>query len=229
MKKKSAKELILDQLKEKSSMKQDVFQKTIQYFELLKEVLAEVAAELKHEMESADHRIDIEYRSIGKYEAELKFAGDILFFHMHSNVFNFDKSHVMHKTSYVKADGLRAYCGMINVYNFLSDSIKYNRFNDSGYLVARLFVNKEEHFFVEGKQQLSVLYNDFMNSKLDKQILKDIVHATVLHTINFDLLTPSYTQQQEITVHEVHQLTNDMKIKTGKRLGFKFEAETDSY
>ena len=68
-----------------------------------------------------------------------------------------------------------------------------------------------------------------MNSKLDKQILKDIVHATVLHTINFDLLTPSYTQQQEITVHEVHQLTNDMKIKTGKRLGFKFEAETDSY
>ena len=229
MKKKSTKDLIIKQLKDKSCMKQDVFQQTTYFFEQLKEVLQEITEELKIEVSSMDQRIEIEYRSRGKYEAELKFAGDVLFFHMHSNVFTFDDSHSIHKTSYVKGDEFRAYCGMINIYNFLSDSIKYNRFNDSGYLVARLFVNKEDHFFVEGKQQLGITYNDFMNSKLDRVALKDIVHSTILHTIDFDLLTPPYNQVKEITEHEVQELTNEMKIKTGKTLGFRFESDSDSH
>ena len=228
MEKKSVKELILEQLQEKSCMKQDVFQQTAHFFEILKEILAEIAEELKQDIGKQDNRIEIEYTSRGKYEAELKFAGDVLIFQMHSNVFNFDKSHRLYKTSYVKGDELRAYCGIINVYNFLADSIKYNRFNDSGYLVARLFVNKEDHFFVEGKRQLGFLYNDFINSTLDRKTLKDIVQSTILYTLDFDLLTPPYDQMKEITVHEVHELTNEMKIKTGKRLGFRFESDSDS-
>ncbi|MBL4653142.1 MAG: hypothetical protein JKY53_09825 [Flavobacteriales bacterium] len=226
MEKKSARELILEQLKEKSCMKQDVYQRTAHFFELLKEILAEIAEELKVEIGEEGNRIEIEYTSRGKYEAELKFAGDVLLFHMHSNVFNFDKSHRLYKTSYVKEDESRAYCGIINVYNFLADSIKYNRFNDSGYLVARLFVNKDDHFFVEGKRQLGFLYNDFINSTLDRKILKDILQSTILYTLDFDLLTPPYDQMKEITVHEVHELTNEMKIKTGKRLGFRFESDS---
>lgn len=33
---------------------------------------------------------------------QIKVAGDILDFEMHSNVFEFDKSHAMFKTSYIK-------------------------------------------------------------------------------------------------------------------------------
>ena len=44
----------------------------------------------------------------------------------------------------------RTYCGVINMYNFLSDSFKYNRENDLGYLIGRMFINKE-NTFVEGK------------------------------------------------------------------------------
>ena len=43
---------------------------------------------------------------------------------------------------------------MINIYNFLSDSFVYDRERDLGYLVARVFLNKEGHFFVQGKKQL---------------------------------------------------------------------------
>ncbi|MDA9563317.1 hypothetical protein N9R81_01420 [Flavobacteriales bacterium] len=222
-------ELIVAQLRKKSCMKQDVFQNTTKHFEQLKKVLSEIADDLKIKMAKSDQRIEIEYRSRGKYEAELRFAGDVLIFQMHTNVFSFDENHSIHKSSYVKEDELRAYCGMINIYNFLADSIKYNRYNDSGYLVARLFLNREDHFFVEGKPQFGYRYNDFMNKTLSLDILKDIIQATILYTLDFDLLTPPYEHMKEITVHEVHELTNEMKIKTGKRLGFQFESDSDSH
>ena len=66
---------------------------------------------------------------------------------MHTNTFSFDKSHQIWNSSYVKEDEYKAYCGVINVYNFLSDSFKYNRANDLGYMIGRLFINKEKHFF----------------------------------------------------------------------------------
>ena len=37
-----------------------------------------------------------------------------------------------------------------------------------GYCIGRIFINKENHYFVEGKRQLGFLYNDFMNSKMNK-------------------------------------------------------------
>ena len=43
-------------------------------------------------------------------------------------------------TSYVKEDKNRSYCGVIHLYNFLADSFKYNRLNDVGYLIGRVFI-----------------------------------------------------------------------------------------
>ena len=161
MRKPTGKELILKVLKEKSSLKQDVFHKNIKVFEDLKHIVKEVAHELKSEAEKIDKRIIVDYKEKGPYEIELKVAGDILFFHMHTNVFDFDKSHPMWKTSYVRDNPSNSYCGMIYVYNFLADSFKYNRVGDVGYMIARMFINNESHYFVEGKRQLGFLYNDF--------------------------------------------------------------------
>jgi len=141
---------------------------------------------------------------------------------MHTNVFDFDKSHNIWNTSYLKEDELRAYCGMINIYNFLADSFKYNRVNDLGYLVARFFVNKELHYFVEGKRQLGFLYNDFVNKKINQKDIREIIESSILYSMDFDLLTPPYNSMKEVSVIDVIETTNAMKIKTGKRLGFKF-------
>jgi hypothetical protein len=77
---------------------------------------------------------------------ELKAAGDLIIFHMHTNVFKLDQSHSLWKSSYLEEDEMRGYFGLINVYNFLSDSFKFNREGDLGYLVARIFLNKDGHF-----------------------------------------------------------------------------------
>jgi hypothetical protein len=227
MPKKSGKELILKVLKEKSSLKQDVFHQNIKVFEEMKSIVKEVVADLKNASEKIDPRIQVDYREKGPYEIELKIAGDVLFFHMHTNVFEFDKSHPMWKTSYVRDVPSRSFCGMINVYNFLADSFKYNRVNDVGYMIARIFVNSELHYFVEGKRQLGFLYNDFAKKKMDKQAMKNIIESAIIYALDFDLFTPPFEEMQEVSVSQILEVSENMRIKTGKRLGFRFQADSD--
>lgn len=224
---KSPKELILDTLKEKACLKQNVFKKTITTFLDFKAEASKLSAELKEEMEKVDKDVFIDFIDKSDYEFHIKFGGDILVFFMHTNVFDFDKSHSIWNSSYIKEDNLRSYCGMINVYNFLADSFKYNRVNDVGYLVARFFLNKDLHYFVEGKRQLGFLYNDFMHEKINTEKIRAIIESTILYSMDFDLLTPKYETMQEVSVHEINEVTTVNNLKTGKRLGFKFQADSD--
>jgi hypothetical protein len=227
MPKPTGKDLILKLLKEKSSLKQDVFHKNIKVFDELKEVIKEVITDIRREAEKIDKRIIVDYKEKGPYEIELKVAGDILFFQMHTNVFEFDKSHSMWKTAYVRDVPSRSYCGMIYVYNFLSDSFKYNRVSDVGYMIARMFINNESHYFVEGKRQLGFLYNDFANKTIDREGLKNIVLSSIIYSLDFDLFTPPFDEMQEISVSQILEASENMRIKTGKRLGFRFQADND--
>jgi hypothetical protein len=226
-KNKTPKALIIETLKEKACLKQTVFRHTIAIFQDFKAKAKELTNELETEMGEIDKDVLIEFVDKGNYEFHIKFGGDILVFFMHTNVFDFEKSHNMWNTSYLKEDELRAYCGMINVYNFLADSFKYNRVNDLGYLVARLFVNKELHYFVEGKRQLGFLYNDFVNEVINPKKIREIIESTILYSMDFDLLTPPYNAVKEVSVNDIFEATNAINIKTGKRLGFKFQADND--
>jgi hypothetical protein len=172
-------------------------------------------------------KIPFVFRDRSEFEAELKFAGDTLVFMMHTNVFEMPRDHEVMKTPYVKEDSDRSYCGIINIFNFLSDSFKYNRINDVGYLIGRIFINKDMHYFIEGKREIGFLYESFTNAKMTKKMALEIIESAVLYTINFDLLTPPYNNIKEVTVQEFRAALDPMQIKTGKRLGFKFQADTD--
>tara|TARA_R110001592_G_scaffold88299_12_gene260089 strand:- start:3369 stop:4064 length:696 start_codon:yes stop_codon:yes gene_type:complete len=226
--KKSPKELIIDVLKEKACLKQSVFRKTIDVFRDFKVEAEQLAEELKDEMCKVDDQVVLEFTEKGDYEFHIKFGGDILVFYMHTNVFEFPKSHQIWNNSYLKETPLNSYCGMINVYNFLSDSFKYNRINDTGYLVARCFINNEKHFFIEGKRQLGFLYNNFASEVIDNKKIRSILESTILYSMDFDLLTPPYDTMKEVSVMDIFEVTNAVKIKTAKRLGFKFQADSDN-
>ncbi len=224
---KNAQELIIGALKDKACNKQKVYKLTFSAFETLKKVLREIATELSEEMSKIDTNVEIKYESTGTFEARLKFSGDVLVFNMHTNIFNFQDDHYIFKTSYVQEDQSRSYCGMIQIFNFLADSFKYNRIQDVGYLVGRIFINKDKHYFVEGKRQLGFLYNDFEESLLDKSKLKAIVESAILYSIEFDLLVPPYDEVKQLTLAEKIEQIGSMAIKTGKRLGFRFQADND--
>ena len=195
-------ELLFNLIKDKSVLKQDVFSNIILNFKVLKGVLKEIGDDLNNKLSDIDERIIIEYKDSGEFEAQLRVSGDLLVFQMHSNVFKFDPENSLWKTSYISENTNRGYCGLINIYNFLNDSFKYNRSNDLGYLIGRLFINHENHFMVQGKRQLGFLYNDFINATIDKDKLKSIVQSAILYSLDFDLLVPNYDLVNKVSVNE---------------------------
>lgn len=222
-----AKSIILKLLKEKSALKQDVYYQTIDLFKELKEVVRELADELKPEADRIDKRLIVEYYDKSEFEFELKVAGDVLIFNMHTNVFEFDKTHPLWRTSYVRDVPSNSFCGQISIYNFLSDSFKFNRINDTGYLLARVFINAEKHYFVDGKRQLGFLYNDFVNNIIDRAALRRITESLIIYALDFDLYTPPFDAVKEVSVLQIMEASISNNVKTAKRLGFRFQADND--
>ncbi|MDE6711628.1 MAG: hypothetical protein K2J53_04395 [Alistipes sp.] len=215
---------ILDTLVRKSTLKQQVFDHTFSVFNQLKETLLEMASELDDQLEGhLDRRVRIEYRDRGKFEVQLQTANDVLIFQMHTDVFDFDAAHPVRQTAYVQDDARNSYCGVINIYNFLSDSFKFNRNADEGYLIGRLFINRERRYFVEGKGQTSLRAADFGRAEIDRDALVTVSEEAIAFALDFDLLTTPYETLARVTVDQFNTKMDNSKFVTGKRLGYDFD------
>lgn len=218
---------VLDLITTKSTLKRDIFELTIQRFADLKVQLEKITEGLQADVAERDPRLEISFKDLGKFQCQLTIAGDIFLFHMHTNVFQFAKNSMYWKSGYLQEDETRGFCGSIQVYNFLADSFRYRREQDVGYLVARLFLNKENHFFVEGKKEMGYIFNDFVNSELSDRCICKIVYAVIKSSLEFDLYSPEYSDIDQISVREARSLKDVISLKTGKRLGFQFNSEID--
>ena len=225
MEKKDIKSNIFSSLKEKSAVKQQVHDNTLNVLSDVKQILQDLNEELNQKLGDMDHRVHLEYTDNGNYSAQLKIAGDLLIFAMHSNVFEFDRSHGVWKTSYIQKDKMASYCGIINIYNFLSDSFKYNRQQDLGYLVGSIFVNNDMHYFTEGKRQLGFFFNNFGNEIINKSSLTNIINLSINYALEFDLLVPPYDTVKIASVEQISDRIQLSKLRTGKRLGFQFNSD----
>lgn len=221
------KQKILALLKEKSVMKQDVFKNTIASFDLLRKAINEIASNLKEETEAIDKRIGIHVTETNNYVTQLKVASDVLEFFMHTNVFQFEKSHMMFKTGYIKKNEANSYCGIINVYNFLADSFKYNRSEDLGYLVCRIFINREMRFFIEAKGMMGNKYSSFSDLPISKEIFLEIINDLIIYVISFDLFTPPIETVRQVSVGEIQEKVSSINLRIGKRLGYGSSSGTD--
>lgn len=214
-------------LVEKSSLKLDIFENTMQALRLFKQQIENLNQEYLQQGQAPTSGRSIafsnKYRS--DYEIELQFGGDILLFLMHTNIFEFSRDHDVRRTSYIRNDPNRSYSGVINIYNFLADSFKYNRVNDIGYLIGRVFINKDNHYFIEGKRELGFLYNDFGQNVMNAEAAMTIVKAAILYTINFDLLTPPYEEVKIVSVNNILNALDEFSLRTGKRIGFQFNPD----
>ncbi|MCF8233259.1 MAG: hypothetical protein K9G67_04855 [Bacteroidales bacterium] len=223
----SPKRNLFEELTDKAQLKQKVYSNTLDTFGLLNLAMNSIVEDYRNFQKKNKETVPFELKPKGDFELELKFAGDVLIFLMHTNVFEFSRNHEVMKTSYVKEDKERSYCGVINIFNFLADSFKYNRLNDVGYLIGRVFVNKDMHYFIEGKREIGLLYNNFNTAVMNETSAREIVESAIRYTINFDLLTPPYENVKEITLYEMRSTLDSITLKTGKRLGFKFQADKD--
>ncbi len=225
MKKKQVKEdkteAIVSALKYKASTKQLIYRNTMEIFSRMKAIAEEVTDELAARFAAIDPHVIIEYSDKNQFEFHVKFSGDLLVFTMHSNVITFPPDHILYKNEYCQEDSRRIFFGHIMVYNFMADSIKYNRLHDPGYFVARLLLNFENHFYVEGVKQLNFLHPDVATNIIAEDILKLFIESAMLLAIETDLQAPPL---QEIMVISLQEKTDNMMVHGGEKVGFKMKA-----
>ena len=221
--KESLKNLVFD----KSDLKRQVYYATKETFEMFRNITRELMSLFEEQAHKEGRDVHFSFTDHGDFEFEVKFAGDVLVFVMHSNVFEFSHDHQVMKSPYIRDDKRRSYCGVIRIYNFLADSFLYNRDQDLGYMIGRVFVNNEKHYFIEGKRELGMLYNNFNTSLITSESVQSIVESAIEYTTNFDLLTPPYDEVKLVSVGEMRSDLDKKSLVTGKRLGFRFQADTD--
>ena len=221
--KESLKTLVFD----KSDLRQGVYLATREAFDMFRATAREIIMELHQHPRCEKYKERFTFTNRGDFEFEVKFGSDVLLFLMHSNVFEFSRDHQVMKSPYIREDASRSHCGVIRIYNFLADSIEYRREQDLGYMIGRVFINKEKHYFIEGKRELGMLYTNFGTSLIDSASVQSIVESAIEYTTNFDLLTPPYDEEKQVSVGEMMSDIDKKSLVTGKRLGFRFQADTD--
>jgi len=218
---------LVDLLKSKSILKQNVYYNNVKWFNVFKKELYDCVAMLSKDLDDNADNIRLKIVDRSDTEVQLYIGSDVLIFQMHTNVFKIAEDNYVHQSSYIKQNPNNAYCGIINIYNFLADSYQFNRSNDYGYLISRIFINRENHFFIEGKGQLEFVYKDFLNQVLNKDVIIDVIMKVAAFAVDFDLTTPPYNKVSVVSVNEMQTISSNYKLKTGKRLGFKFQADSE--
>lgn len=221
------KDKIVDLLNNKAAVKQDIADYSEQVITMFKKVMQEQLQTLRMHIE--DPRVRLRYEEKGVHEFIAYIGSDVLVFQLHQNVFRLPEGHALLNSKYVEDDPMNAYYGIINIYNFLAESFERNRFMDAGYLIGRVFMNRSEHFMTEGKGQLGFLFNDVENNVITEDQVKQIIQCTIIYSIEFDLITPPYELVQETSVQEIQAVSSDLQVATGKRLGFRFSAESGDF
>lgn len=210
------------QIHNKTTLLNNVIDNTKQAFELMRSTSKQIIEDF-----AKSYPKEFIFTDKGDFEFEIRFGSDILVFMMHTNVFEFSRYHEVMKLPYVLQDKNRSFSGMINIYNFLTDSFDYNRDYDIGYLIGRVFINKENHYFIEGKREVGLLYSSFNTSIVNEESIESIVKSSMEYANNFDLLTPPFDEVKEISVEEIKSATAFKSQITAKRLGFEFQQDKD--
>ncbi len=216
-------DFIKSMLESKSDAKQRTYKHLLSTFQLLREEAKYVVNELKKRANPDDNEVTIEFQDISKHEFHVKLAGDLLIFVLHTNVVTFGADHFIMQDPYIQEKEVNRYFGQLNIYNFMSDSLKFHRVNDPGYLVARVMINHENRFFVEGEGPITNLFNGISEQPVSGEYLQLLVKLALTIAIENDLMAPPYQEVKFITLYQ--KLEHTPELGGGQKIGFKMSYE----
>ena len=212
------------QLQTTATLKKNIWKLTMEMFVHMKKETSGLVNEIL--LKSKDFPdIEIEYKEVDALEFNLKFGSDVLIFELQTNIVTFNATHPLMKTKYLQENRELRYFAQVMIYDFLSDSIKYNRTEDSGYLLARVLVNAENHFMVEGPRGLYYLFNGIEHTEATCENLSLLVKKTMAVAIDSDLFGPDFKQIQYITFGQ--KKAKNKEIGHGQKIGFQMKNDAD--
>lgn len=211
-------------LENKSAAKQLTYKNLLDAFQILADESNRVVDSLKGQGAFKDQDVTVDFIEVNEHEFQVKLAGDLLIFVLHTNIVTFDETHPTMQQPYCKENEINRYFGQIMIYNFMADSIRFNRINDPGYLVARILINHENRFLVEGEGRLGFLYNQISTKAIEANDLNSIVQNALTIAIENDLMAPPFPQVRFITLHQKMEKTSE--LGAGQKIGFRMNYES---
>jgi len=217
-------DFIKNMLESKSDAKQKTYKHLLETFAVLRKESQHILTDLKKRARPDDKGVTIELKEVSQHEFHIKLAGDLLIFVLHTNVVTFKPEHFIMQEKYIGENEVNRYFGQINIYNFMADSLKFNRVNDPGYLIARLMINHENRFFAEGEGPLTHLFNHISEAPISQEYLQLLVKLSLTIAIENDLVAPPYQEVKFITLYQKQEHTPE--LGGGQKIGFKMSYES---
>jgi len=212
-------ERIRTMLEYKSTAKQITYKKLLAAFDILAKESKRIITELKKKVKPGDSDVTLDFRKINAHEFQMKAAADMVIFVLHTNIVTFDDAHEIMKDPYIRATELNRYFGQIMIYNFMSDSLEFNRLNDPGYLLARLLINHEGRYIIEGEGKLGLVFSHISDSPITEADLVILVKLALTLAIENDLTALPYPQVKFITLNQ--KLEKTQELGAGSKIGFR--------
>ena len=209
-------------LESKSTAKQTAYKHICRAFSVLEAESKRVVEELKRRANPSDKDVTVEFNSINAQEFDVKLAGDMLIFVLGTNIVTLEESHTIMKEDYIRENEVNRYFGQIMVYNFMAESLKYNRTNDPGYLLARIMINHENRFFIEGERELQD-FNPISQQPVTDEELQQVVRIVLKMAIENDLVAPAFTEVKAITLNQKRD--HNLELGGAQKIGFKMSYE----
>lgn len=206
-------------LEYKSTAKQVTYKRLIHAFETLAKESKRVISELKKRAKPGDADVTLDFKRVNEHEFQVKVAGDMIIFVLHTNIVTFEDSHDVMKDAYIQSAEINRYFGQIMIYNFMSDSLQFHRINDPGYLLARLLINHEGRYIIEGEGKLGVVFSHISESPITEADLNILVKLALTLAIENDLTAPPYNQVKFITLHQ--KIEKTLELGAGQKIGFR--------
>lgn len=210
---------IAHQLETKSLVKQEAYRNLYKTFKSLQKEAQHVITQINERLKNKDKDVTLKVIKENDQEFHLKVAGDLIVFIMHTNIITLGKEHGFNKSEKVIENPFRKYLGQVNVYNFMADSFKFNRLNDPGVLLARLFVNYENHFLIEGSGQLNFMFDHVSDHTITQEDLNIFIKLLIAQAIDNDMVTPPFPEIRTISVHQ--KLQKSQELGGGAKMGFQ--------
>ena len=209
-------------LESKSTAKQTAYKHICRAFSVLEAESRRVVEELKRRANPSDKDVTVEFNAVNAQEFDVKLAGDMLIFVLGTNIVTLEESHTIMKEDYIRENEVNRYFGQIMVYNFMAESLKYNRTNDPGYLLARIMINHENRFFIEGERELEA-FNPISQLPVTDEELQQVVRIVLKMAIENDLVAPAFTEVKAITLNQKRD--HNLELGGAQKIGFKMSYE----
>lgn len=214
-----------DKLNSKARLKQRIWKNTLKFFAGLRQEGEKVIEGFKDIGEN-DDGIPIAFNSMNEFEFHIHFGSDMVVFGLQTNIVTFDSSHYLMQNKYIQQSPDMNFFGQILIYDFMADSMRYNRTQDTGYLLGRILVNFENHFMIEGVRGLHYLFDGIDKTEGSEEKYSLIIKKALAVAVDSDLLAPEFSQIQFVTLGV--RMKGDQEIGHGKKIGFQMSDDNST-